>query len=347
MFNASCGTGSLLFSVAAVAAETVTDYSFSRWQVQPPTPAEVSPQSGRDASFSAGGTVSSTQSFLLPDLEAISIDPDLGQQGMIASGEIFRGGGAGFLGGLDMSTVMIYSSGALLGVVGANIGRDGKDDLGSSSSTPPAISVILYFVTDEFENQYGLGAINAQYAYAGVIRGSGFLFRSWIRFNTDPNLSGVFVEGYNVVSDDTVVDSGCTGPTNPACGTHVAGIIAGNKTDVDTGMHGVAYGAQIKPIPFLEIGITTSQQQVDAFENASGVDSGTGKQIVAMNNSWGAVAGFHGSTYNSKYFKVPSETSIAIWIRSIWAVPPPPITTPFLFLLPVMTAGITKQVSIF
>ena len=161
------GLAHMLFPLPAVAAETVTDYSFSRWQVQPPTPAEVSPQSGRDASFSAGGTVSSTQSFLLPDLEAISIDPDLGQQGMIASGEIFRGGGAGFLGGLDMSTVMIYSSGALLGVVGANIGRDGKDDLGSSSSDPTSyISDPAIFVTDEFENQYGLGAINAQYAYA-------------------------------------------------------------------------------------------------------------------------------------------------------------------------------------
>ena len=168
-------------------------------------------------------------------------------------------------------------------------------------------------MTDEFENQYGLGAINAQYAYARGHTGDGVLVSVMdTRFNTDhANLSGVFVEGYNVVSDDTVVDSGCTGPTNPCLhGTHVAGIIAGNKTDVDTGMHGVAYGAQIKPIPFLEIGITTGQQQVDAFENASGVDSGTGQQIVAMNNSWGAVAGFHGSTYNSKYFKVPNETTI-------------------------------------
>ena len=220
--------------------------------------------------FLPGAQFHQRKSFLFPDLEAISIDPDLGQQGMIASGEIFRGGGAGFLGGLDMSTVMIYSSGALLGVVGANIGRDGKDDLGSSSSDPTSyISDPAIFVTDEFENQYGLGAINAQYAYARGHTGDGVLVSVMdTRFNTDhANLSGVFVEGYNVVSDDTVVDSGCTGPTNPCLhGTHVAGIIAGNKTDVDTGMHGVAYGAQIKPIPFLEIGITTGQQQVDAFE---------------------------------------------------------------------------------
>ena len=135
MFNAACGTGSHAVPLPAVAAETVTDYSFSRWQVQPPTPAEVSPHPGETRHFLPGHSFINAK-FSSADLEAISIDPDLGQQGMIASGEIFRGGGAGFLGGLDMSTVMIYSSGALLGVVGANIGRDGKDDLGSSSSDP-------------------------------------------------------------------------------------------------------------------------------------------------------------------------------------------------------------------
>ena len=308
------GLAQLLFPVAAIASETAADYSFSRWQIEPPASAEVSPPSGGEASFAAAATVAPTQRFLLPDLDTISLDPDFGRQEMIASGEVFDGGGVGFLGGIDMSTVMIYSSGALLGVVGANIGRDGKDDLSSGSSDPTSyISDPAIFVTDEFENQYGLGAINAQYAYARGHTGDGVLVSVMdTRFNTDhANLSGVFVEGYNVVSDDTVVDSGCTGPTNPCLhGTHVAGIIAGNKTDVDTGMHGVAYGAQIKPIPFLEIGITTGQQQVDAFEKASGVDSGTGQQIVAMNNSWGAVAGFHGSTYNSKYFKVPNETTI-------------------------------------
>ena len=155
--------------------------------------------------------------FLLPDLDTISLDPDFGRQEMIASGEVFDGGGVGFLGGIDMSTVMIYSSGALLGVVGANIGRDGKDDLSSGSSDPTSyVSDPASFVTDEFENQYGLGAINAQYAYARGHTGDGVLVSVMdTRFNTDhANLSGVFVEGYNVVSDDTVVDSGCTGPTN-------------------------------------------------------------------------------------------------------------------------------------
>ena len=75
-------------------------------------------------------------------------------------------------------------------------------------------------------------------------------------------------------------------------------------------MHGVAYDVKIKPVAFLNDAITLASQQVDAFREASGVDDETDQQIVAMNNSWGPIAGFHTETYNGKYFKVPETAGI-------------------------------------
>lgn len=318
----------LLASAAVSAAES--DYSFERWQVGKPDqfslPVSVQPTfsskqakpgqnfSTLSAEFAAGGEAT----FLLPDtnLDALDIVPQGQSLGMIDSDTLLEGPALGFVSGIDMGTVALYSSGALLGVVGSNIGRDGKDDAGGGSGDPTSfIYDPAIFVTDEFEAQYGLGSINAQYAYARGHTGEGVLVSVMdTRFNVDhANLSGVFVEGYNVVDENTVVDEDCTEAANPCRhGTHVAGIIAGNKNDTSGSMHGVAYGARIKPVPFLEFGITTGNQQTAAFSNASGVDSGTGLQIVAMNNSWGAVPVTHSSTYNSKYFKVPNQDAIAV-----------------------------------
>ena len=75
-------------------------------------------------------------------------------------------------------------------------------------------------------------------------------------------------------------------------------------------MHGVAYKAKVKPVAFLNDAITTGQQQVNAFVEASGTDSGTDTRIVAMNNSWGPIAQFHSQTYNGMHFKVPNQTNI-------------------------------------
>ncbi|MGC6485105.1 MAG: S8 family peptidase [Candidatus Puniceispirillales bacterium] len=287
-------------------------YSFSRWQITTPEvtsgPATATPA----MTLPAGGfPVAAPSPSMLPNLDTII--PDQTAAGLMDTGAVPEGLATGFFSGIDMGTVMIYSSGAVLGVIGSNMGRDGKDDTtsaGTSFLTDPAD-----YVTEEFETQYGLAAVNAQYAYARGHTGEGVLVSVMdTPFNTShANLTDVFVDGYHVVTEDTVVDVGCTGGTNPCRhGTHVAGIIAGNKTDVDSSMHGVAYGAQIKPIPFLNSGITTGAQQVSAFEHASGVDNGTGLQIVAMNNSWGAVPGFHTSQYNGKYFKIPNQTSISV-----------------------------------
>ena len=93
-------------------------------------------------------------------------DPNTSDQALYASG-------LGFFGGVDASTALFYSAGAALGVIGANLESDPDAEAaygGTSFLEDPA-----NFVTDEFQNQYGLGRIKAQYAYARGHTGSGVL----------------------------------------------------------------------------------------------------------------------------------------------------------------------------
>ena len=220
--------------------------------------------------------------------------------------------GLGFFGGVDTTTALFYTAGAAFGVIGANLESDPDAENvygGTSFLEDPA-----NFVTDEFQNQYGLGRIKAQYAYARGHTGSGVLVSVMdTPFNTGhTNLDGAFVAGYDPATGDANVDLNCQSPSNPCQhGTHVAGIIGARKTDSGSSMHGVAYDVKIKPVAFLNDAITLAQQQVDAFAEASGVDDETDQQIVAMNNSWGPIAGFHSQTYNDKYFKVPETADVA------------------------------------
>lgn len=292
-------------------------YSFSRWQIEEPkTDSGLPVQQTSFKELAAPVTIADAEKargFAPLALDAINPRPFLGAAGFMKTDQMPEGFSTGFLSGIDIGAVAIYSSGAMLGVVGHNLGRDSKGNASADSGTSFLADPAAY-VTDEFENQYGLSAINAQYAYARGHTGEGVLVSVMdTPFNTGhTNLTDVFVDGYHVVNDDTVVNTGCSGGTNPCLhGTHVAGIIAGNKNDNASSMHGVAYGARIKPIPFLNSGITSGAQQIEAFQHASGVDNGTGLQIVAMNNSWGAVPQFHSSQYNGKYFKIPNQTAIS------------------------------------
>ena len=219
--------------------------------------------------------------------------------------------GLGFFGGVDASTALFYSAGAALGVIGANLESDpdAKPVYGGTSFLEDPAN----FVTDEFQSQYGLGRIKAQYAYARGHTGSGVLVSVMDSpFNTGhSNLDGAFVDGYDPATGNADVDLDCQNASNPCQhGTHVAGIIGARKTNSGTSMHGVAYDVKIKPVAFLNDAITLASQQVDAFREASGVDDETDQQIVAMNNSWGPIAGFHTETYNGKYFKVPETAGI-------------------------------------
>lgn len=297
-------------------------YDFSRWQVQA-FPAvgdslvgatDFSPNNSADEASTRPASASFQVN--LSDLWESPLPlPSQENMGLVSSdGSInLNLGQAGFFGGIDTSTAIFYSASAVVGLVGANLKED-VDKAFSSTANTSYLQDPSNFQTDEFNNQYGLQNINAHYAYARGHEGDGVLVSVMdTPFNTShANLDGVFVTGYNPADGSTDVALDCGGGSNPCQhGTHVAGIIAARKTDSATSMHGVAFNAQVKPIAFLGSGITLGSQQVEAFVQASGIDNATGKQIVAMNNSWGPVAGFHTETYQGKYFKVPSQSLIS------------------------------------
>ena len=163
-----------------------------------------------------------------------------------------------------------------LGLAGGG-GSGGSSGGGSSWPSNPTD-----YETAEYNTQYGLGNINASTAYARGYTGSGITVSVMDNtYDTDhPNLVGVFNTGYNAATGGT--DVTCTGTCTSSHGTHVAGIIAGNKNETE--MHGVAYNAKIKPIRIADGEWTydiTASQLVTAIGEASG------NTITAMNNSWG------------------------------------------------------------
>ena len=281
-------------------ADDETTYSFSRWDTtrsqHTKTIENVKP--------------AAKPSFGFAGFDDLVID-GLSQSHFTAGDQVMPSANLGFFGGVDASTALFYTASAALGVIGANLESDPEAVNaygGTSFIEDPA-----NFVTDEFQNQYGLGRVKAQYAYARGHTGSGVLVSVMDSpFNTShTNLDGAFIAGYDPATGNTNVNLDCQSASNPCeHGTHVAGIIGARKTDSGTSMHGVAYDVKIKPVAFLNDAITLASQQVDAFREASGVDDETDQQIVAMNNSWGPIAGFHSQTYNGKYFKLPDTAAI-------------------------------------
>ena len=203
--------------------------------------------------------------------------------------------------------------GLIAGAVGLGLagGGGGGGSSGGGSSWP---SNPIDYQTTEYNAQYGLGNINAANAYARGYTGSGITVSVLDSpFDTDhPNLQNVFVTGYDASSGGT--DVTCTGSCTSSHGTHVAGIIAANKND--SGMHGVAYNAKIKPITiFNSSGVddTTTSQLVNA------INAGAGSSYAAMNNSWGVstVSQINfGGAIGTKWARIPSTTSIASSVQT-------------------------------
>lgn len=149
------------------------------------------------------------------------------------------------------------------------------------------------YETSEYSAQYGLGKINASTAYARGYTGAGVVVSVLDSpFDTDhPDLAGKFTTGYNGSDGSTNVT--CTpGACTATHGTFVSGIIAAQKNS--TGMHGVAYGATIKPITIFS---SSGASNVTSAQLANAVAAGSGSGIAVMNNSWGSKDVISGS-YN-------------------------------------------------
>ena len=140
--------------------------------------------------------------------------------------------------------------------------------------------------TDEFNNQYGLGNINAHYAYAYGETQTGRPFSGQgvtvavVDSGVDRSHSefaGRILSGYNAVNPGSSVQD------PHGHGTGVAGIIAAGKTGNISGarVHGVAYDAMILPVQTASDSSGTTSHSFSGFVYA--VTSGA----FVVNNSWG------------------------------------------------------------
>lgn len=209
-------------------------------------------------------------------------------------------------------------------------GSDGGGDNGGGSDDENLDTAV--WETAEYQSNIGLDAISASTAFARGYRGDGVTVSVLDSpFDTDhADLSATFVSGFNAFDNSTTVHC----PTNGCSsshGTHVAGIIGGQKNDVGT--HGVAPDVQIKPVKIFEndLSFVSNAQLVEA------INAGSGAAITAMNNSWGSSkidsVTHSGTTY---YYKRPylnyadNSSSEYIWAyqgsTALTGLPPDEIT---------------------
>lgn len=138
------------------------------------------------------------------------------------------------------------------------------------------------FETTEYNNQYGLGLINASsvYQYGGF--GDGVtvaVFDSGIRSTHEAFVGRIATGGYDYVNNTAGVTTDEDGH-----GTHVAGIIAGNRGSGD--VHGVAYRSKLMPFKIIE-SLDNAWTRDTALAHA--VSRSLTNEAYINNHSWGLV----------------------------------------------------------
>ena len=188
---------------------------------------------------------------------------------------------------------------------------------GSGSSSSSSSSSSTGYVTAEYNNQYGLGNINASAAYDRGYNGDGtkvaVLDGGFDTSHTD--LDANFITGYDTEDSDNTPNADSHNTTLGGHGTHVAGIIAAEKND--SGMHGVAYNASIIPIKIFK----DDASMVSGIN--LGIDYATDNGAIALNNSWGTYRDVSATCSGvSCYVRVPYESSTGYFTsaeRTSWA----------------------------
>lgn len=169
-----------------------------------------------------------------------------------------------------VSTLVL--AGVLAGAAVAASGGGG----GGSSSVPAD------FETTEYNNQWGLGAINASTAYADGYSGSGItvaVIDTGVDLDHPDLIDNIASGGYDYVDSDSDANPSGQGDYM-SHGTHVAGIIAGMKNG--TGMHGVSYNANILA---LRAGISSGTLTTAAI--ISSIDRAINQSAEVINASFG------------------------------------------------------------
>jgi subtilisin family serine protease len=174
----------------------------------------------------------------------------------------------------------IYALG-LLGLAGGGGGGGGGGGTTTCWGGPcTPIFDKASFETTEYNNQYGLGMIKASsvYQYGGF--GDGItvaVFDSGIRASHEAFAGRIADGGYDYVTGASGVVADGNGH-----GSHVSGIIAGNKNN--SGMHGVAYQSKILPFRFFDnsgSSVITDARLKDAISRTMATNA------RIFNHSWG------------------------------------------------------------
>ena len=197
--------------------------------------------------------------------------------------------------GKGVSKGVLIGGGIAVGVLAAAAGGGGGGSSGGGGGgdtpppppppPPPPGGTPESYLTAEFQRNYGLGLLRAQYAYSTGATGSGVLVAvvdSGLDIN-HPEFVDRIAPGGRVVQDNGVA---MTDPDGH--GTLVAGIVAANKNNV--GMHGVAFNAMLLPIKYIEPEPPTDGSPPDT---SPVLNFGQMTQRLAQyrpriaNNSWG------------------------------------------------------------
>lgn len=136
------------------------------------------------------------------------------------------------------------------------------------------------FETQEYGAMGGLAAVNASAAYARGLTGQGIIvgvLDGGVQAD-HPNLADAILGCFNAGTET----AGCDQTVDDDHGTHVAGLIAGLKND--SGMHGVAFNAQLVAIDIFD----GEDFTVDDANIAAGFDYARAQGVRIYNNSWGS-----------------------------------------------------------
>ncbi|MCH9853323.1 MAG: S8 family serine peptidase [Alphaproteobacteria bacterium] len=153
--------------------------------------------------------------------------------------------------------------------------------------------------TGEYADSEGLSKIGANHFHARNFTGKGQI----IAVIDTPihiqhgDLRDSFINGYDASNgqSDNIAAS-CFNDCDVSHGTHIAGIITANKNGQN--VMGVAYDAKIKPISIFD---DQGDSDVTAAQFHQAIIQASGRNIVAMNNSWNSTAysqiDYNGTTY--------------------------------------------------
>ncbi len=219
--------------------------------------------------------------------EAILLNPDLQEEivtaAAAAGGEVQVAAAIGPAIGLGPALLGVAGVGGVAAVAAGGGGGGGGDDGGGAPAPPPVTPGDPDdFETSEYDAQFGLGSVNASDAYARGLSGNGVVVAvidSGVDIN-HPEFAGRIASG-----GFDFIDGSGTVKDIAGHGTSVAGVIAANRNG--TGMHGVAFGAQI--MPFRAGGTFRNDLSLSTAAITASVNRARQQGADIINNSFGIV----------------------------------------------------------